>query len=426
MKHFIIFILFTLFSVLVEASIMNIPDTYGLSSDEMGSAKAMSLFSNGFSSAYFNPSGLAISDENNISLNYIYAKPQLKLEGDVAFAEPNEVGMLGLKISMSNLFSVKKNLVLGMILGVDKNFSGLLSIKDGQSDSGEFIRYGRGQMLLITSFGVEPVNGLYLGGGAYISVKSEASVLLNTTLSGNTTNESIELRGKTGMSPILGMLLSPGRVFRTRGLDLLTIGFSYRGKSDYTVRVKTNAVATVGGSPLASLPIDIIFLDAFVPQTLTLGIMVSPIPKAKKFSAGIQSSYAMWNELDKEIRKKDVVKDELGVDFKNIFTYGLGCKYTDKEALFTLGYSYEPTPLKSTQTGRANLVDATRHILGFGAGYNFKNIPALRYPLTINVAYQLHIFTKRNYILESADQTQIEAETSGYVNALGISATLQF
>jgi long-subunit fatty acid transport protein len=427
MKQLSIMAIILFFTINLYGALMNIPGSYGLAPDEIGSSRAFSLFSDGFSSAYFNPAGLAQRDNSQISLGYIYAKPQLKLNDNVAFSEPNEVGILGLKIDLGNAITFDKNLSLGIILGVDKNFSGLLTIADRPSESGQFIRYGRGQMLLITSLGVEPYRGIYAGGGAYISVKSDATVLLDTTLSGKTENESIELNGKTGLTPILGLLFSPGETFDSRKLKVISFGIAYMGKSEYTVRVKTNAVATIGGSPLATLPLDLIFLDAFVPQQLRFGLKVKPLLDLEGLAFGIEGSYLFWNELDSIITKKDAVKNELNLDFKNIFVPSLGCEWSGKNGLsLRTGYSYEASPLSSAESGRANLVDAARHIIGIGAGYTFNKVSGLKNPLSIGTGYQLHILSKKKFTLESEDGSKTDAETGGFLNSFGISLTMRF
>lgn len=427
MKQFMLITIFLIFPVSAHGAFMNIPGSLGLNPDETGSAKAFSLFSDSFSSAYFNPAGLSQTDESHISLNYIYAKPQLKLDDKVAFSEPNEVGILGLKINIDNLIKVSKNLSLGIILGVDRNFSGLLTIEDGVSDTGQFVRYGRGQMLLITSLGVEPYRGVHVGGGAYISVKSDASVIMNTTLSGTTTDESFELKGKTGISPIMGIIFSPGKAFDSQKLNTISLGIAYMGSSEYTVRVKTNAVAMIGGSPLATLPIDLIFLDAFVPAQLSIGLKLVPFLDFKELAFGFEASYLFWNELDGILRKKDAVRDELNLDFKNIFVPSIGCEWISKKGFSVrTGYSYEPSPLASSQSGRANLVDASRHIIGLGAGYTFSKIPGLRNPLSVNVGYQLHLLSKKKFTLESGDGSTTDTEAGGFLNGFGISLTMRF
>lgn len=427
MKHFKILSFFLFLSMNLHASLMNIPDTFGLHPDEVGSARAFSLFSEGYSASYFNPAGLSQNKENQITLNYSYAKPQLKLNNEVAFSEPNEIGILGLKINLSNLISGSHTLSLGIILGVDKNFSGLLSIKDGITDSPQFIRYGRGQMLLITSLGVEPYRGVLIGGGAYIFVKSSASVFLETTLSGATKNESLELKGETGISPVIGLIFDPSRTFNSKKLDFIRIGMAYREKSEYTVRVKTNAVATIGGSPLTTLPLDLIFLDAFVPRQLSFGIELQPFVDIKALAFGFQANYLFWNDLDRIMRKKDAVRDELNIDFKNIFSPAIGFAYKNKNGFsFRAGYSYESSPLNSKSSGRANLVDSKRHIIGIGLGYTLSKFPGFRNPLSINAGYQLHLLGADTFTLEKEDGSTLDAETGGFLNALSVSLTMRF
>ncbi len=427
MKHFSIMTIILFFSINLYGALMNIPDSFGLHPDEIGSARAFSFFSDGFSSAYFNPAGLSQTGESHISLNYIYAKPQLKLNNEIAFSEPNEIGILGLKVNIDNILTARKKLSLGIILGVDKNFSGLITIKDGISDSGQFIRYGRGQMLLITSLGIEPYRGVYIGGGAYIFVKSKASLLLNTTLSGNTTDESIELKSKTGISPILGLIFSPGRTFNSQKLNVVNLGLAYRGRSEYTVGIRTNAIATIGESPLATLPINLVFLDAFVPQQLSFGVKLAPFLDLRELAFGFGMTYMFWNELDEILRKRDSVRDELNLNFKNIFVPSIGCEYRSIEGFSLLtGYTYEPSPLGSNQSGRVNLIDAPRHIIGFGAGYTFSKIPGLKNPFSVNAGYQLHLLASEKFTLESEDGTTIDAETGGFLNGVSISLTMRF
>lgn len=426
MRH-LIKILFILFCSIANAAMMNIPDTTGLHPSDIGSARAFSLFSENYSSVYYNPAGLSLNSENALSLGYVYTKPQLTLGGDVAFSQPNEFGLLGVKISLSNLLTSDRALALGILLGVDRNFTGLLQINDGISDTGQFIRYGRGQMLLITSLGLEPYRGIYVGGGAYITVRSTASVLFNTTLSGTTSDESLELKGKTGISPIAGIIIKPLKIAGSKKVDFLKVALAYRGKSEYTVGIKTDVNATIGGSPLTTLPLDLIFLDAFVPQQLSIGIKIIPLTDIQGLSVGLQTNYAFWNELDDIMKEKDSVRDELNLDFKNVFNTSVGVEYNGNELyVIRAGYGYEPSPLVSTSSGKANLVDSTRHIIGMGAGYTFKRVPGFKNPLSVDAAYQLHLLSKRTFELERSDGNTQSVESGGYMNTFNLSLTLRF
>jgi len=425
MKKIIIILVVLFLHGISSANMLNIPDTYGMHSSDSGTAKAFSLFADGFSAAYYNPAGLAQNSENHLSLDYIYAKPQLKINDTVAFSGPNEVGILGLKINLSNITTLNKKLSLGIILGVDKNFQGLLTIVDKGSESGQFLRYGRGQMLLIPSVGLEAYKGVFVGAGAYVSVKAAAEVEFDTTLAGDTSGESLEMKGKTFMAPIVGVLLNPGTLLDNKALDKISIALAYRGTSNYVVRVKAQATATLGDSPLATIPLDLLFLDAFVPQQLELGVKGDPIKELDlTVSAGF--AYYMWDQLDKFL-KNDVVKNSLNLDFANVFSPKIGVEYGMADSLkLRAGYSLEPSPLKTERSPGVNLIDSTRHVVGVGAGYTFNKIPLLKYPLSADAAYQMHLLSKRGFTLEQSDGSTLDVDAGGFVNSLNMTLTVRF
>jgi len=401
-------------STLVEASMMNAPDVYGLTARGMGVGNAMTAYPGDISDAYFNPAGVALINSGEISLGYIYADPYLQIttQGKTYndITPLNRIGEIGYALNLTRLLN--RQVVLAQELSVDNNLRTLAEFDDGANPNGNFFRYGYTNLMLLTSVGINVLPWLYVGYGISAYLGANTTMNTTTTLNGQTSNSSISLGTDGKFSSLAGILLTPLG-------GLVTVGITYREGHIFNLGpISANANATVGGSTLSSLPLDLYFKDGFVPTQWAFGFSFRPSDRLRFM---FDLTYYQWSWLNKLESSGDYAKTDISLNMKDTYAPRIGLELQPIDNLYTrIGYQYLPSPLHGS-TGTLNWVDSPQQVWSIGAGYNIAPISP-EYPISIDAVYQYHYLNKTSFPFSSG----YSAQAKGDINTLGVTLTLRF
>jgi len=401
-------------STLVEASMMNAPDVYGLTARGMGVGNAMTAYPGDISDAYFNPAGVALINSGEISLGYIYADPYLQIttQGKTYndIVPLNRIGEIGYALNLTRLLN--RQVVLAQELSVDNNLRTLAEFDDGANPNGNFFRYGYTNLMLLTSVGINVLPWLYVGYGISAYLGANTTMNTTTTLNGQTSNSSISLGTDGKFSSLAGILLTPLG-------GLVTVGITYREGHIFNLGpISANANATVGGSTLSSLPLDLYFKDGFVPTQWAFGFSFRPSDRLRFM---FDLTYYQWSWLNKLESSGDYAKTDISLNMKDTYAPRIGLELQPIDNLYTrIGYQYLPSPLHGS-TGTLNWVDSPQQVWSIGAGYNIAPISP-EYPISIDAVYQYHYLNKTSFPFSSG----YSAQAKGDINTLGVTLTLRF
>ena len=396
------------------ASMMNAPDVYGITARGMGVGNAMTAYPGDMSNAYFNPAGLALINSGEISLGYIYADPYLQLKANGKtyndIVPLNRIGEIGYALNLSRV--INRQVVLAQELSVDNNLRTLAEFDDSASPTGNFFRYGYTNLLLLTSIGANIYRWIYVGYGIGAYLGANTAMATNTDLAGHTSNSSISLLTNGKFSSVAGILLTP--------MDgMLTVGLTYREGHIFNLGpISANANATVGGSTLSSLPLNLYFKDGFVPTQWALGVGFRPSDRLRVL---FDLTYYQWSWLNKLESSGDYAKTGINLNMKDTYAPRLGVEVQPIDNLFArIGYQYIPSPLHGS-TGTSNWVDSPQQVWSLGAGYNLTPLSP-EYPVSIDAVYQYHYLNKTSFPFS----TGYSAQASGDINVLGVTLTMKF
>lgn len=418
--HTAAFLLFGL-PTLAQAGLLSPAAPLGLHSRQAATARAMSSFANDFTAAISNPASLADGGESQLSLGYLYSQPSFRLEGTPVDAARGNVAVFGLKVGLSSLTESGKNIGFGLALALDNNFGTLLALSDRPSQTGQFLREGQNQLLLVPAVGVELTPWLRVGGGAQVSVSATATLHVRTTLAGETSDEAMQMSGGTRLAPEVGIVLGP---WDAGGVQKLSFAAAYRSAAWYELGVAAQADATLGSTPLTTLPLNMRFIDAYRPHEVALAARAS----FGMVDVGLTLEYERWSDLDRLLQEQDVVRGPAGLSFGNVLSPKVGIEaHLPLHFEGRAGYAYAPSPLRDSAPTAINAIDNNRHILALGLGYS---LPArtflLRQALSVDAAYQLEMLAGRSFEMLKDDGSTQQAQADGMVQAVHVTVTLRF
>jgi len=374
-----------------QASLLFVPNTYGLSARSVGMGNAMTAVGDDYSMTFFNPGALGALETNQLDLGYLYASPRFtggpkNGGGDVDFDTCNRITLIGFTMNLSTLFEKEQGLGLGFDLAVDNNMKSFLAFEETRDDDGQFIRYGLSSVTMVTALGVRILPQLHVGLGGFVLVKGKNTMVTKSDLTGETQEEEILVDAEPAIAPIVGIFapITPK----------WTLGAVYRGKgvAEFS-SIEANADAMISESSLTTLNLLMAFKDTYVPQQVALGAGFRPTPE---LLIALDGTWANWADYEDEIKKGDVVRDDSEIETRDIIIPRIGVEYAPLEDLFLrLGYYYEETPFESPGVGDTVVLDNAKHVFSFGLAYDVTQINALSFPVTIGASYFNHYLVPR-------------------------------
>jgi long-subunit fatty acid transport protein len=394
---------------------------YGIDARDAATAGALASFTSGFSAAITNPASLGQPGPSELTLGYLYSRPSLSLGGEAVAASPGNVAVFGIKLDLSGITEAKIPVGFGLALALDDAFQTLLALSDAPSAEGSFLREGRSQLLLVPAVGVQLTPWLRVGGGAEVAVTASAALQFRTTLDGQTSQQQMHMHGGSAMAPEVGVALGP---WDLGSVQKFSLNAAFHTAAYYALAVDANAEATVGSSPLTTLPLQMSFIDAYRPNQISLAARAS----FGNIDVGAELSYGQWSALGALLAKDDIVRGAAGLSFSDILIPRVGVDVHlgggfDARA----GYAFKPSPLRDPTPSALNAIDNSRHVGAVGLGWTLPGHNGVfKEPLSLDVAYQLELLARRDFTLIDDSGSARPATAGGLVHALNANATIRF
>jgi len=394
---------------------------YGIDARDAATAGALGAFTPGFTAAITNPASLGQPGPSELTLGYLYSRPNISLGDEAVAASPGNVAVFGIKLDLSGLTEAKIPAGFGLALALDENFGTLLALSDSPSPLGSFLREGRSQLLLVPAVGVQITPWLRVGGGAEVAVTASAELQFRTTLDGQTSDQQMHMHGGSALAPEAGVTLGPWDLGSVKRFSL---GAAFHAAAYYALAVKATAEATVGSSPLTTLPLDMKFIDAYRPNQLSLAARAS----FGSVDVGAELAYGQWSALGALLTAEDIVRSSAELSFSDVLTPRVGVDAHLGGGLeVRAGYAFKPSPLRDPTPSALNPIDNSRHAIALGGGYTLPGRTfILKEALSVDVAYQLELLAGREFTIIDADGSARPASSGGMVHALHATATVRF
>lgn len=394
-----------------HASMGHVASNFGLLPQDVASTQALSMFSNQPSAVYYNPAYLAKDRAGAMSAAFLFTDQELSAPGwgtpdqvvvdDVIEDSSNYNFLLGFKTDLSTMLKSERPLVLGFMLGAERSGERLLSFDSTTSQTAQSLRYGQQSLFLSLGAGVNVVPGFDVGASTRITLAADATLRAYADVAGNTSYETLQVSAKPSIQPILSGTVDWGQIAcpTRRGCWLtgLETSASWRYESEFSAKV--DALAVVPNLIAApGLPLLLATLDSYQPETWAVGVQYDMY----KLRLSATGEYQLWSSLNDKLRT-DSVKDQAGLEFKDVFVPRVGFEYRfDKELSLIGGVTYEESPLESTESLDVNYVDNDRIIVGLGMSYLIEKAMFLSQPVRLDFGYQYHILQDRDFRLSTS------------------------
>lgn len=422
-----------------HASMGSIATTYGILPSDVGTAQALSLFNDRISATYYNPANLVKDPSGELTAGLLHAEPELRVEqlggnqnapqrsGTVLEDDRAQQVVIGLKTDLSDLTVYDHPINFGLMAGVEKFGRELLAFESRKAEEGQFLQYGRQPLFISASVGTRIWRGINAGLGTRVTLHADANLEATTTTAGETSDEKLNVDTKPFIRVIAGVSMDMGETFCPEGscwYDGLEFAAAYRTLSN----TKTGVNADVDVDGIAgTIPLRISTIDSYQPETYTAGLQY----RFGDLRVGATAEFQRWEQLSRELRTSDTIKDDANTQFKDIVIPRLGVEY-DFTRLFSVmgGVAYEESPLESERNPEVNYMDNDRIVAGIGARYCFCRLPIIAHPVTVGVAYQYQRLQERDFELVNNEGTSDESiefvRADGDVHVVTGSITMRF
>ena len=440
-------------SVLVLASVFmrpafgmgNIATSYGVLPSDVASAQALSLFNPQVSAVYYNPARLVAEEGGELTVGLFHAEQELRVDsqggssppdrdGDVLANTPSQHVLLGMKTDLTDLTVWDHPIYFGVMIGVEKYGGEMLAFESRTSKEGQFMRFSRQPLFLTLGGGTRLWRGIDAGIGARVTLHSDATLITESTLGGDTDFEELEVEAEPDIRPILGLNMNWGETWGELfgcqegcWMDDLETAFSWRTSSNTQTSVTSEVVIPGTIDDDEPLELSILALDSWQPDIYALGTRY----QWGRFNIGVTAEYQRWSHLERDLRD-DTIKDQAELEFNDILIPRLGVE-TRISDIFTVntGLAWEESPLESEESMDVNYLDSDRLVFGLGATAELDHFPWLAYPIRLDIGYQYHHLRDRDFDLvhqdyEDGDESYETVTADGDIHVLGGTLSMRF
>ncbi|WOA29740.1 outer membrane protein transport protein [Alloalcanivorax xenomutans] len=417
---------------IASANMGNIATSYGVLPSDVATVQALSMFNTQVSTTYYNPAFLARDTRGEMTAGLMHAGPNLKADSQQhgkykVQDDPTQQILLGLRTDLSGITELGQSVVLGLLLGSEKYSQELMAFTSQTAPYGQYFNQGREPLFLSLGIGTNIWRGLAIGFATRVTLHSDAKLVANTDLSGNTQYETLDVTAKPVLRPILSMSLDWKETFCPDAdcwYNGVETAFAFRGYSYARVSVDANTIIP-GTIPEPGLFINLSTIDSYQPNTYVFGTQV----KKGKWRTGVALEFQEWSKLeDKLTAGHDDIKDVGDLQFRDTFIPRIGVEYEFEPGIgFSGGIAYQESPLETGVNKEINYLDARRTIFGLGFHATAQRVYGFAHPVRFDLAYQYHAIGERDFRLIS-DQTgnNDRVKTDGDVNVFAASISMQF
>ncbi len=194
----------------------------------------------------------------------------------------------------------------------------------------------------------------------------------------------------------LSVKLSAVAGVRLQPLPYLSLGAAFQ-ESQITRAFGTND--TQAGTVQVTDDLD--FYDFWSPNSWSFGAAAT-LPD---LTLSADATLATWSEY------RTIHNRAAEPAFEDTWTLRFGTEWVALEWLSArLGYAFEPTPVQQ-QSGETNFVDADRHVIAFGAGFDLRHL--LDFDMSVDVHVRTHQLTTQRADKSLAELPDGDADAEG-------------
>lgn len=399
------------FPVHVVAGMGSIASNYGITPEDLASTQALSLFQGQVSAIHYNPAVLVRESGGELMIGAMHAGHNLRAvnagdgglqrDGDVLNNDPTQQLLIGVKSDMSRMSRSEHPLYFGVMLGIERFGSEMMSFSAETREEGQFLRYGRQPMFLSLGGGTQLWRGISAGWGIRVTLQSDAKLQAQTNLSGQTRQEKFNVTSRPQHRPVLGLSMAWGETFcqyRACWLNGLETALVWRDANWTATRTKANTTVPGIIAP-PGLGFGISALDGFQPETLHLGA-------AWRYGAlrlGMALEWQRWSLLTEKMAGDDI-RNQAELSFRNLLVPRIGIEATLSPSMRLLaGISHERSPLRGEQSLDVNGFDNDRWLLGAGLTFEPSRSGYFKYSPRLSLGYQYQQLQGRSFSLSQGN-----------------------
>jgi long-chain fatty acid transport protein len=423
-------------------------DSFGLGARGAGMASAAAAVATDFSANYYNPAGLARGRQLRISIGYLWAEPQLTMNGQDNDVDPAHGIVFG-AAAPGRAFGVPFAFGIGLYLPDDR-VSRVRSLTQ-RTPRWELYDNRTQRLFLAANVAVEPLAGLSIGGG--LSFMSATSGTLGVRGFVTYPDPALsELRHRVDAD--LEAVRYPQAGVRWAPAEWIEVGLVYRGEFQLDLRLDAllegEIIAfdafTIEGARVA---LESASVNAFLPQQIVLGVAVRP---RRELLVAADLTWVDWSAYESPVSRvrytldvpipedlQDSVTipaapagtDPLPPQFRDRLVPRLGAEWRHAiSSAFALsaraGWAFEASPVPE-QRGETNFVDADRHVLSAGLGLAMDVLPAiLPQPLELDLHGQVFLFDERTIRKSDPADPVGDYRADGTITTAGATLTAVF
>ncbi len=235
--------------------------------------------------------------------------------------------------------------------------------------------------------GMELIPGVFMGVGLHtvFSLTTNGTLLLQTDTS-KPSNMRFSASMKPKASPVLGLLLAPGRSSKEPGTLPSTGDFNLGAVIRFPAKATNTLTMSTGARALGNLPIldfnfsalSTLFYD---PLTLEIG---GSLAYTQMTRLVLQADYQLWSQFETPALSIESPKTQNGgvnfspsqnptFEYQNILIPRIAHEISFETWSIRLGYAYRPSFLKNIPTDAGNYLDPPKHMYTAGAGFKFRH-----------------------------------------------------
>src|SRR5262245_36441938 len=264
--------------------------TFGFGARAEGLGGALTADATGYAAAFYNPAGVARSDDVEAAVGWSYGAMQLRLDGrDAQVTAPHGVS-LGLSIPIP-LGPVR--LGFGIALYVPDQF--IARIQAAPASEPRFILLGNGpdRIVIMPALALSPWRWLSVGAGATLlagaagnGIAFDVGLVAGEKVSRAGIDVSLPIRA----SPVAGLVVTP--------IPRLRLGLSYRGALELDVRIDILARVDIAGAVQGTTAIGLRAASYYTPRRLALGAAFDITPR---LTALAELAWLDWSAFDSAV-----------------------------------------------------------------------------------------------------------------------------
>lgn len=371
-------------------------DTYGFDAQGLAMAGARSASVDNLSALYYNPAGLAHVDDHAVGLSYLYTDAGLDISGSTRpVPDDSELrggtAVISLGLDINRLINIDRPATFAFALSM-KDDGTMVQLEDLEETELSYLKYGTAlaRSVIYMGVGVEAVKDLLsIGLGAHAMIGGEVAATmtmdaaeLSTTQDVIPSKQNFWMKMEMKPYPIVGIMLTP--------IKNLNLGFTYRDGIKVEMDPFLADIALTLGSHAAHIKAYTAILSFMQPSSYQAGVAY----RLGDLTIEGDVNYERWSEYEMSVPRE---MRRLAPELDDILSYRLGLEYRLENMKLWTGYQYAPSPLPDDMNG-AYILDADRHIFGFGIGTartdRWKLLPK---PLEMSIAFQDQYLPKRTF-----------------------------